>query len=138
MTKKIPHTTQIHGDTIVDDYFWLREKTNPQVMAHLHAEDDYALSVMQPTMALQNTLYKELLSHLKQTDVNVPYRQGDYFYYSRTEEGQQYPIYCRKKRVLTAPEEVVLDQNVLAQWQNCMSLSEFSPSDDGKLLGLLD
>jgi oligopeptidase B len=134
MTEKKPKTTNIHGTTLVDDFFWLREKTNPAVLAHLKAEDDYAATVMKPTAALQETLYNEMLSHIKQTDTNVPYRWGNYFYYSRTEEGKQYPIYCRKKGSLEAPEEVVLDQNELAKGQKFMSVGTFVPSDDGNLL----
>jgi oligopeptidase B len=83
---------------------------------------------------LQEKLYNEMISHIKQTDTNVPYRQGNYFYYSRTEEGKQYPIYCRKKGSLDAPEEVVLDQNELAKGQKFMSVGTFVPSDDGNLL----
>jgi len=134
MTEKKTKTTNIHGTTLVDDFFWLREKTNPAVLAHLKAEDDYAATVMKPTAALQEKLYNEMLSHIKQTDTNVPYRWGNYFYYSRTEEGKQYPIYCRKKGSLEAPEEVVLDQNELAKGQKFMSVGTFVPSDDGNLL----
>ena len=134
MTNKKPKTTNIHGVTLVDDYFWLREKNNPDVMAHLQAENSYAEAVMQPTAQLQETLYKEMLSHIKQTDVNVPYRWGNYFYYTRTEEGKQYPIFCRKRGSLEAPEEVVLDQNELAVGQKFMSVGAFVPSDDGNLL----
>jgi oligopeptidase B len=134
MTEKKPKTTNIHGTTLVDDYFWLREKTNPAVMAHLQAEDAYTESVMKPTAALQEKLYNEMLSHIKQTDISVPYRSGNYFYYSRTEEGKQYPIYCRKKGSLKAPEEIVLDQNELAKGQKFMGIGNFSPSDDGNLL----
>jgi oligopeptidase B len=134
MTTKKPKTTNIHGVTLIDDYFWLREKTNPDVMAHLQAENAYAEAVMQPTVGLQEKLYKEMLGHIKQTDVNVPYRFGNYFYYTRTEEGKQYPIFCRKRGSLDAPEEVVLDQNELAKGQKFMSVGAFSPSDDGNLL----
>lgn len=134
MAEKKAKTTKIHGDTLVDDYFWLREKTNPAVLAHLKAEDAYTEEVMKPTAALQEKLYKEMLSHIKQTDVNVPYRWGDYFYYSRTEEGKQYPIYCRRKGSLDAPEEIVIDQNELAKGQKFMSIGLFVPSDDGNLL----
>ena len=98
MTEKKPKTTNIHGDTLVDDYFWLREKTNPAVMAHLEAENAYADAVMKPTAALQEKLYNEMLSHIKQTDTNVPYRWGDYFYYTRTVEGKQYPILLSQAR----------------------------------------
>src|SRR4030095_8968632 len=98
MAENKTKTTDIHGYTLVDDYFWLREKTNPAVMAYLQSEDSYTDSVMKPTAALQQHLYDEMLSHIKQTDTSVPYRWGNYFYYSRTTEGKQYPVYCRKKR----------------------------------------
>ena len=134
MAEKKTKTTNIHGETLVDDYFWLREKTSPEVLAHLKAEDAYADSLMKPTQALQDKLYNEMLSHIKQTDTNVPYRWGDYFYYSRTVEGQQYPIFCRKRGSTEAPEEIILDQNELAKGQKFMSVSAFVPSDDGNLL----
>src|SRR5215204_4825244 len=134
MAEKKPKTTNIHGVTIVDDYFWLREKTNPAVMAHLKAENDYADAMMKPTVQLQEKLYKEMLSHIKQTDTNVPYRWGNYFYYTRTVEGMQYPIFCRKRGSTDAPEEIVLDQNELAKGQKFMSVGAFVPSDDGNLL----
>ena len=134
MAEKKTKTTNIHGTTIVDDYFWLREKTNPAVMAHLKAEDDYTQSVMKHTAPLQEKLYNEMLSHIKQTDTNVPFRSGNYFYYTRTEEGKQYPIYCRKKGSLDAAEEIILDQNELAKGQKFMSVGAFTPSDDGNLL----
>ncbi len=134
MTEKKPKTTDIHGVTLVDDYFWLREKTNPAVMAHLQAENDYADAIMKPTQPLQEKLYKEMLSHIKQTDENVPYKWGNYFYYTRTVEGMQYPIFCRRKGSTTAPEEIVLDQNELAKGQKFMSVGAFVPSDDGNLL----
>ncbi len=134
MTTKKPKTTNIHGVTLVDDYFWLREKTNPEVIAHLRAEDAYTEEMMKPTAGLQEKLYKEMLSHIKQTDVQVPYRQGNHFYYTRTEEGKQYPIFCRKKGSLDAPEEVLLDLNEMAKGQKFMSIGTFTPSDDGNLL----
>ncbi|HSL54407.1 MAG TPA: S9 family peptidase, partial [Pyrinomonadaceae bacterium] len=134
MTEKKPKTTNIHGTTLVDDYFWLREKTNPAVLAHLQAEEAYTQQVMKPTEPLQEKLYKEMLSHIKQTDTDVPYRSGNYFYYTRTEEGKQYPIYCRKKGSLDAAEEIVLDQNELAKGHKFMSVGLFLPSDDGNLL----
>ena len=134
MAEKKTKTTKIHGETLVDDYFWLREKASPAVMDHLKAEDAYALTMMKHTEPLQAKLYAEMLSHIKQTDENVPYRQGDYFYYSRTFEGKQYPVYCRKKGSLDAKEEIVLDQNELAKGQKFMSIGAYSPSDDGNLL----
>src|SRR5947207_10594514 len=133
-TDKKPKTTEINGDRLVDNYFWLREKTNPAVIAHLEAENAYTDSVMKPTAALQEKLYNEILSHIKQTDNSVPYRWGDYFYYTRTVEGQQYPIFCRKQGNLNAPEQVLLDLNEMAKGQKFMSIGSFAPSDDGSLL----
>jgi oligopeptidase B len=133
-TEKKPKITEINGDRLVDNYFWLREKTNPAVIAHLEAENAYTDAVMKPTVALQDKLYTEILSHIKQTDTNVPYRMGNYFYYSRTVEGQQYPIYCRKHGSLDTSEEILLDLNELAKGQKFMSVGSFAPSDDGTLL----
>ena len=134
VAKKVPKSSTIHDDTRIDNYFWLRDKTNPEVIAHLQAENAYADALMKPTEEMQKALYDELLSHIKQTDVNVPYREGDYFYYSRTEQGKQYPIYARKKSSLEAPEEVILDVNKLAEGKKFMSVSAFDVSDDGNLL----
>src|SRR5436190_1107258 len=134
MAEKKPKITKLHGETLVDDYFWLREKTNPAVMEHLKAEDAYAVTTMKPLEPLQQKLYKEMLSHIKQTDDTVPYRLGSYFYYSRTFEGKQYPVYCRKQGSLAAEEEVILDQNELAKGQKFMSVGAMAPSDDGNLL----
>src|SRR5215471_3037292 len=133
-TEKKPKITEINGDRLVDNYFWLREKSNPAVIAHLEGENAYADAVMKPTLALQDKLYNEILSHIKQTDQNVPYRWGEYFYYSRTVEGKQYPIFCRKHGSLTAPEEILLDLNEMAKGQQFMSVGSFAPSDDGNLL----
>ena len=133
MAEKKSKITEIHGEKLVDEYFWLREKNNPAVLAHLKAEDAYTEQIMKPTAALQEKLYKEMLSHIKQTDTNVPYRWGTHFYYTRTEEGKQYPIFCRKRN-LEAAEEIVLDVNELAKGQKFMSVGLFVPSDDGHLL----
>lgn len=134
MTEKKTKTTKIHNDTMTDDYFWLREKTNPEVIAHLEAENSYAEAMMKPTAALQDKLYKEMVAHIKETDMSVPYRWGGYFYYTRTEQGKQYPINCRKKGSINAKEEVVLDQNELATDLKFFSVGAFVPSDDGNLL----
>ena len=134
MTEKKTKTTKIHDYTTTDNYFWLREKKNPEVIKHLEAENVYTDAVMKPTAALQDKLYKEMVGHIKETDVTVPYRWGNYFYYSRTEQGKQYPINCRKKGSLDAPEEIVLDQNEMAKGLKFFSVGAFVPSDDGNLL----
>jgi oligopeptidase B len=132
--KKVRKVETLHGQPWADDYFWLRDKANPEVAAYLEAENAYTDAVMGPTKALQEDLYKEMLGHIKETDVSVPYREGGYFYYSRTEEGKQYPIYCRKKGSLDAPEEVTLDLNTLAEGQKFMAIGAYTVTDDGSLL----
>ncbi|MDQ1409495.1 MAG: oligopeptidase [Acidobacteriaceae bacterium] len=134
VAKKVPKTTEINGRELVDNYFWLRDKQNPEVAAYLQAENAYTDAVMKPTEGLQKKLYDEMLSHIKETDVEVPYKEGNYFYYTRTEAGKQYPIYCRKKGNLEAPEEVLLDENELAKGQKFMSIRAFAVSDDGNFL----
>jgi len=104
VARKEPHKIEIHGDTLVDDYYWMRNKGTPEVESHLKAELAYADAFMKPTAALQQKLYDEMLGRIQQTDVNVPARERGYFYYSRTEEGKQYPIYARRKGSLDAPE----------------------------------
>src|SRR5467141_5156507 len=134
VAKKAPKTTEINGRTMVDNYYWLRDKKNPEVKAYLEAENAYTDAVMKPTEGLQKKLYDEMLSRIKETDVEVPYKEGDYFYYSRTEAGKQYGIRCRKKGSMDAPEEIVLDVNELAKGQKFMSLGAYNVSDDGNLL----
>jgi oligopeptidase B len=134
MAKKQPHLTQIHGETLVDDYYWMRNKGTKEVEDHLHAELAHAQQFMKPTEPLQQRLYDEMLARIKQTDIGVPYRDRGYYYYSRTEAGKQYPIYCRKKGSLDAPEEVVLDQNLLAQGKQFMSVGAMEISPDGQHL----
>ena len=134
VAEKRPKTDTVHGDSRVDNYFWLRDKTDPKVMEYLHAEDSYADAVMKPTTAFQDALFKELVGHIKEDDDTAPYRRGDYFYFTRTIRGQQYPIYLRKKGSVTSPEEVLLDVNELAKGLSFMSIGAFVPSDDGRLL----
>jgi oligopeptidase B len=134
VAKKVPKTTEINGRMLVDNYFWLRDKKNPEVRAYLEAENAYTDAVMKPTERFQKRLYGEMLGRIKETDVDVPYKKGDYFYYSRTEAGKQYQIRCRKKGSLDAPEEVVLDGNELAKGQAFMGLGAFVVSRDGNLL----
>jgi len=134
-TEKKPKITEINGDRLVDNYFWLREKTNPAVIAHLEAENAYTAALMRPTETLQDKLYNEILSHIKQTDTNVPYRWGNYYYYTRTEEGKQYPIYGRAAAGnAKAKDETLLDLNEMAKGQKFMAIGSFTPSDDGTLL----
>ena len=132
--KKVPKVDTVHGQARTDDYFWIREKANPEVAAYLQAENAYTDAVMKPTEGLQSALYKEMLGHIKETDLSVPYREGGYLYYSRTEEGKQYPIYCRKRGGLDAREEVTVDLNQLAKGLPFMALGAYTVTDDGNLL----
>jgi oligopeptidase B len=134
VAKKEPKITEINGQKLVDNYFWLRDKKNPDVKAYLDAENVYTDAVMKPTEPLQKKLYDEMLSRIKETDIEVPYKEGDYFYYVRTEAGKQYGIRCRKKGSLNAPEEILIDVNELAKGQKFMSLGAYIVSDDGNLL----
>ena len=131
---KKPKVTEIHGHTLKDDYFWLREKGTAEVTKYLEAENAYTDATMKPYKALEETLYKEMLGRIKQTDLSVPYRLGGYFYYSRTEEGKQYPYFCRRKGSMEAPEEILLDLNKLAEGHKYLGLGAAVVSDDGNLL----
>ena len=134
VARKIPKVDTIHGDLRQDDYAWLRQKDDPEVLAYLEAENAHADAVMQPTDALRARLYDEMLARIKEDDRTVPYRRGGYFYYSRTEKGKQYPIFCRKAGNLDAPEEVTLDLNVLAEGRPYLGLGAAAVSDDGHRL----
>jgi oligopeptidase B len=134
VAKRLPRVDVYHGERRVDDYFWLRDKPNPDVAAYLEAENAYADAVMAPSRAFQEKLYAELLGRIQETDLTVPYREGAFFWYSRTEQGQQYPILCRKAGSLEAPEQVTLDVNELAAGKPFMALGAYAPSDDGRLL----
>jgi oligopeptidase B len=134
MATKTPHVTEIHGYRLTDDYFWLREKSKPEVLAYLQAENAYTEAVMKPTEPLQQALYKEMLARIKQTDLSVPARIGEYFYYSRTEEGKQYPYMCRRKGSMNGAEEVLLDLNALAAGHKFLGLGAYAVSDDANWL----
>lgn len=135
VAKKVPHTEQRHGATITDNYFWLRQKTSPEVTAYLEAENAYTEEMTKDLKPMQDKLYQEMLGRIKQTDLSVPTRRGDYFYYSRTEEGKQYPIQCRKKGSMeTGTEEVLIDLNVLGAGKKFISLGGFQVSDNQNLL----
>ncbi len=141
--KVSPTRHETHGVVRVDDYHWLRERGDPAVTAHLEAENAYTQAVMAPTEALQETLFAEIKGRIRQTDMSVPYREGDYLYYTRYEDGREYPIHCR--RPVDAPaavdvpaavdgEQVLLDVNVLAEGRDFCQVSALEVSPDGRLL----
>ena len=146
VARKDPRAFPLHGHVLQDDYAWLREKESPETLEYLAAENAYTAVVMEPLQSLIDTLYTEMLSHIQQTDVSVPYRDGRFDYYARTEEGKQYPIYCRvPAEAGSAPrpippvegfadEEVLLDVNRLAEGEAFMSVGASVVSDDGNLM----
>jgi oligopeptidase B len=129
-----PQILELHGDRRVDNYFWMRDSSNPKVITHLEAENAYTEAIMEHTEALQFRLYNEMLARIKETDLSVPYRKDEYYYYSRTEEGKAYQIYCRKQGSLDAPEEILLDENELAAGYDFFELGVFAVSPNHQIL----
>ena len=127
-------THAMHGETRVDHYFWLRDRDDPEVTAYLEAENRYTESVMRHTKELQERLYQEMRGRIKETDLSVPERLDEYFYYTRTEAGRQYPIFCRKRGSLDAAEEILLDENPLAAGHAYFRVGVLEVSPDHRLL----
>jgi oligopeptidase B len=134
LAPKRPHSITQHGQTRNDNYFWLRYREDPQVIEYLKAESDYLEEVMQHTVPLQEKLFQEMKGRIKETDMSAPAVQGDYAYYTRTEEGKQYPIYCRTKVGANEDEQILLDQNLLALGKSFCRIGAFSVSPDGNKL----
>jgi oligopeptidase B len=132
--RRSPVEQAVHGDRRVDEYGWLREKENPEVIAYLEAENAYTEAVLADTQSFQEALYKEMLGRIRQTDLSVPYRLRGYLYFTRTKEGKQYPIYVRQRDSGNAVEEVLLDLNRLAEGHSFLGLGTFDVSDDNELL----
>jgi oligopeptidase B len=136
VAKKVPVETKLHGETLVDDYAWLRDKKNPAVREYLEAENAYVDAVMKPTEPLQEKLYKEMLGRIKQDDQTAPYKRGKFMYWSETKTGQQYPIHKRVKIVENGrqPVETILDPNELAKGHPFLGIGLMAVSDDGNYL----
>jgi len=132
--KIIPKVDTVNGYVRTDNYFWLRNRENPEVISYLEAENTFTEAMMKHTEPLQEKLYKEMLSRIKETDWSVPEKIDDYFYFSRTEEGKQYPIYCRKKGSLETADEVILDVNQLATGHSFMKIGAHEQSPDHRYL----
>jgi oligopeptidase B len=143
VARRDPTPTTLHGVTLHDDFRWMRDKGSPELLAYLEAENAYTAAIMAPTADLQTRLYAEMLSHIQETDESVPYRLGDWFYSTRTVEGSQYPIHCRRRASSpdlnsafdpTQPEQVILDVNQLAEGKPFMDVGALAISPDGNLL----
>ncbi|MBC7923620.1 MAG: S9 family peptidase, partial [Ferruginibacter sp.] len=134
LAKKAAKKISLHGQEWTDDYFWLRDKKNPDVVAHLEAENAFTGATLKHTEDFQKKLYQEMRGRIKEEDTSVPTREGGYYYYTRTEKDRQYRIHCRKKGSLDAPEEVILDENALAEGTKYFRLGNFETSPDQQLL----
>jgi oligopeptidase B len=130
----IEHREVRNGVTLNDNYYWIRNKSNPKVIQYLNAENAYTEAMTKHLKPFEDTLYKEMLGRIKQTDLSVPTRRGAYLFYSRTEEGKQYPIQCRRKGSMDGAEEILLDLNALATGKKFAGLGAFVPSDDQNYL----
>lgn len=128
----IPETFTLHGDTRIDNYAWIKDKTNPATHDYIRQENEYAESVLSTSNDLRESLYNEMLARIQETDSSVPFRRGEYWYYTRTEAGKQYPLYCRKSAMPDAPEEIYLDQNTLAEGHTQFVIGGQSVSPDNR------
>jgi len=134
IAKKVPKKLTAHGHTRIDNYYWLRKKSNKQVVAYLEAENKYTDAMLKHTEELQEKLFQEMRARMKETDMTVPYKWKDYFYYDRYEEGSEYPLYCRKKSDMNAPEEIMLDVNQLAKGHEYYSIDGIATSTNQNIL----
>jgi len=132
--KVVPHPLVTHGDVRIDDYYWLADRDDPEVLAYLEAENAYTEAKTAHTRGLRETLFEEIRGRIKQDDSTVPYLRDGFWYYRRTEAGKAYPIFCRKKGTLDAAEEILLDVNALAEGHAFCSVAGLDVSRDGARL----
>jgi oligopeptidase B len=137
VAEQVPKVDTLHGIVRTDPYFWLREKTNPKVIEYLKAENAYTDVMTAHTKALEDSIYREIVGRIKETDNSVPYRDHGYWYYTKTEQGKAYPIYARRKGSMQAPEQIIFDQNKEAAGKTFFSLGGFDVSPDGRILAIL-
>jgi len=139
IAKSVRHENHWHGEVFVDNYYWMREKEHPDVRAYLEQENAYTLALTQHLAPLKETLYQEMVARVQQTDLSVPVQEGTFYYYQRTVEGLQYPIYCRKAALAdgsydeAGTEQVLLDQNEMAKGLTYLGLGDIQVSDDANL-----
>ncbi len=132
--KVVPQRLEMHGHVRTDNYYWLRERENPEVIAYLEAENEYTAAMMAHTEALQEKLFEEIVGRIQQTDLSVPTFRDGYYYYTKTEEGKDYPIYARKKGSLEADEEILIDVNELAEGHGYTSVRFPAVTPEGNLI----
>lgn len=134
VAEKIPFEMSIHGDTRIDNYYWLNQRENSKVIDYLQAENAYLDTMLSPIKEFREKLYQEMRARIKESDESVPYYKNGYLYYTRYEEGKEYPIYCRKKGDSTAAEEIMLDVNKMAEGYAYYQIGGLNISPDNKLL----
>lgn len=132
--KQVPITLTEHGYTRIDPYHWMSQRDNPEILAYLAEENDYTAQKMKKAEGLEKTLFDEFKNRIKEDDNTVPYKEGDYFYYTRFEKNKNYPIYCRKKNNLDNPEEIILDVNFLAKGHDYFDVGRIQISPSQNLL----
>ena len=133
VAKKQPKTLEKHGDVRVDQYYWMNQREDPDVLAHLRAENDYFASVTEHTLSFRTKLFEEMKGRIKEDDSSVPYKNNGYWYITRFEKGQQYPIYARKKAHLHAEEEIMFNGNLMAKGHDFFNIGGLSISPDNSL-----
>mgnify|MGYP001124777915 CR=1 FL=1 len=134
VAEKIKKELTLHGDMRIDNYYWLNERENPKVIEYLKAENEYKEAVMKHTETLQENLYNEIVARIKQTDMSVPFKTEGYYYYTRFEEGKEYPVYCRKKGTLEAEEEILLNVNEMAEGYGFYHVAGLTVSTNNNLI----
>ena len=133
VAKKIPYKLEIHGDIRVDEYYWMNERDAPEVIEYLERENAYYDNVTAHTKPLQQKLFEEMKARIKEDDESVPYKYNGFWYYSRFEHGKNYPLYCRKKESLEAPEEIMFDNNVMAEGHSFFNQAGYSISENTQI-----
>ena len=129
-----PHPMTLHGDTRQDNYYWLNDPKNPEVIKYLNEENAYVDAVMAPTKALQDKLFNEMKGRVKEKDESVPVKDGDYYYYSKYVEGGEYPVYCRKQSSLEGKEEILLDGNTMGKGKTYFNIGGYEIADNEQIM----
>ncbi|MFD2827576.1 S9 family peptidase [Leeuwenhoekiella polynyae] len=131
--KQVPHDLEKHGDIRIDEYYWMNERDHPEVIAYLEAENGYYEKMTAHTKPLQQKLFEEMKARIKEDDESVPYKYNGYWYYTRFEIGKNYPLYCRKEEAMTAPEEVMFDNNEMAEGHSYFKQAGYSISENNEI-----
>lgn len=134
IAKLSPKNLEIHSHSRIDNYYWMNDRENPEVIAYLKQENEYKESCLAADKPLREKLFKEMKSRIKEDDSSVPYFKNGFYYYQRFEEGKEYPIYCRKKEQLNGEEQIILNVNELAEGKEYLHVNALAVSESGNLL----